>query len=264
MAESSSAVKPPRFRFEDLPAELKLIIIKAALPEQRIFHVSSRWKDKYKPKETGADTYGFTFYYRHPPPALLSVCPAMRAAALQCGVFLDSLRGARGAFFVPAIDMLYLDERHAERLLQRWHGGSPDADAGRRPAIRHIGIECRNRHPDEWGWDLLEQSSLERRPSVLWAEMLATMCMRMPVLQSVTYTLPREELFGDTLHLRLHGFTYVRPKLRGPGGWRRVSERRRTARLRTRGPRRNWCRCRREWRCPVNYFRTWSGDRSRV
>ncbi|KAM3499756.1 hypothetical protein MY10362_007018 [Beauveria mimosiformis] len=185
MAESSSAVKPPRFRFEDLPAELKLIIIKAALPEQRIFHVSSRWKDKYKPKETGADTYGFTFYYRHPPPALLSVCPAMRAAALQCGVFLDSLRGARGAFFVPAIDMLYLDERHAERLLQRWHGGSPDADAGRRPAIRHIGIECRNRHPDEWGWDLLEQSSLERRPSVLWAEMLATMCMRMPVLQSI-------------------------------------------------------------------------------
>ncbi|OAA50930.1 hypothetical protein BBO_00877 [Beauveria brongniartii RCEF 3172] len=180
MAESSSALEPPRFRFENLPAELKLIIIKAALPEQRIFHVSGRWTDKYEPKETDADTYGFTFYYRHPPPALLSVCPAMRAAVLQCGVFLDSLRGARGAFFVPTIDMLYFDERYAERHLRRWHGGSTDADAARWAAIRHIGIECRNWNPDK-GWDLLKQPSLFWGPFVSWAQMLATMCMQRAV-----------------------------------------------------------------------------------
>ncbi|KAM3452261.1 hypothetical protein MY3296_004699 [Beauveria thailandica] len=132
-----------KFRFEHLPAELKLIIIKAALPEQRIFHVSGRWTDEYEPKKTGADTYGFTFYYRHPPLTLLSVCPAMRAAVLQCGVFRDSLRGARGAFFVPAIDMLYLDERHARCYIGRWHGGSTDADAARWAAIRHVGILVR-------------------------------------------------------------------------------------------------------------------------
>ncbi|KAM3559878.1 hypothetical protein MY1884_003214 [Beauveria asiatica] len=247
-----------KFRFEHLPAELKLIIIKAALPEQRIFHVSGRWMDEYEPKKTGADTYGFTFYYRHPPLTLLSVCPAMRAAVLQCGVFLDSLRGARGAFFVPTIDMLYLDERHARCYIGRWHGGSTDADATRWAAIRHVGIWCEDLYP-ACSWDLIEKVVPFIEPSVKWGPVLATMCIRMPVLQSITFMVPMDVWTTDKLP-RLDGLTYVLPKSRDPGGWRRILGRRytmewsHTEEQRPRSPRRNWCRCRRTWMCPVTYF----------
>ncbi|KAM3482760.1 hypothetical protein MY8738_003788 [Beauveria namnaoensis] len=258
MAESSSQVEPARFRFNDLPAELKLIIIKAALPEQRIFHVSGRWTDESEPKETGADTHGFTFYYRHPPPVLLSVCPAMRATVLQCGVFLDSLRGARGAFFIPAVDMLYLDEYHAPRYIRQWYGGSPNADAARWAAIRHVGIWCEYLH-SEYAGNLLEQNAPYIEPFVEWGPVLAMMRNRMPVLHSVTFMVPMHVWTTDKLP-RLDGTTYVLPRSWDRDGWRRIFGRRHTRewpvtkKQRRRGPRRNWCRCRRKWMCPVTYF----------
>ncbi|KAM3444322.1 hypothetical protein MY4824_000211 [Beauveria thailandica] len=134
-----------KFRFEDLPAELKLIIIKAALPEQRIFHVSGRWTDEYEPKKTGV----------------------IRTAS-------------------------------------------------------HFTIDTRRSH-------------------------------------SVTFMVPMHAWATDKLP-RLDGLTYVLPKSRDPGGWRRILGRRytmewsHTEEQRPRSPRRNWCRCRRTWMCPVTYF----------
>ncbi|KAM0668186.1 hypothetical protein ACQRIU_001748 [Beauveria bassiana] len=196
MAESSSQVEPARFRFNDLPAELKLIIIKAALPEQRIFHVSGRWTDESEPKETGADT--------------------------------------------------------------QWYGGSPDADAARWAAIRHVGVWCEYLH-SEYAGNLLEQNAPFIEPFVEWGPVLAMMRNRMPVLHSVTFMVPMHVWTTDKLP-RLDGTTYVLPRSWDRDGWRRIFGRRHTRewpvtkKQRRRGPRRNWCRCRRKWMCPVTYF----------
>ncbi|OAA56837.1 hypothetical protein ISF_07353 [Cordyceps fumosorosea ARSEF 2679] len=114
------------FPFDRLPPEIQLLVLEAALPSQRIFHVSG------ERRHGGGGS--FTFHVRHAPPAVLSVCRAARTTVLRRGLFLD---GAHGAFFLPAVDMLYLDRSH-RRHLQR-----PAADDAWAAVVQHVGVEWR-------------------------------------------------------------------------------------------------------------------------
>ncbi|OAQ97515.1 hypothetical protein LLEC1_00829 [Akanthomyces lecanii] len=114
MAESVPNVGAS-FPFDRLLPEIQLLVLEAALPQQRVFHVSDATKN------------GFSFYIRHPPPALLSACHGTRAAILRSGVFLD---GGQGAFFLPAVDLLYFDRSH-QRHVRAADGEAPGrADLG--------------------------------------------------------------------------------------------------------------------------------------
>ncbi|KAJ4154801.1 hypothetical protein LMH87_000077 [Akanthomyces muscarius] len=154
------------FPFDRLLPEIQLLVLEAALPSQRIFHVSDATKSS------------FTFYIRHPPPAVLSVCHMLRTAILRHGAFLD---GAHGAFFLPAIDMLYFDRSH-RRHFHRLQASSSAND--RWATIQHVGLE----------WRALFARTPRLRPGEdfgsVWRAALAPLRVRMPALQSVTYVLP--------------------------------------------------------------------------
>lgn len=154
------------FPFDRLLPEIQLLVLEAALPPQRIFHVSDATKSS------------FTFYIRHPPPAVLSVCHGARTAVLRHGVFLD---GAHGAFFLPAVDMLYFDRSH-RRHFHRMQTISSENDHW--AAIQHVGLE----------WRALFARTPRLRPGEdfggVWRAALAPLRVRMPALQSVTYVLP--------------------------------------------------------------------------
>ncbi|KAJ6782778.1 hypothetical protein PWT90_04135 [Aphanocladium album] len=212
MSELQSKTTPElsSFPFDRLLPEIQLLVLEAALPDQRIFHVSGHYH--YKPsasdtqhpddhRNTTTRSSKFTFHIRHAPPAVLSVCRAARAACLRHGLFLD---GAHGAFFQPAVDMLYLDRndrphfrqnpQHHHSILNGSSGGgsssSTPIDQSAWRAIRHIGLEWRaffGRTPRVSPEGTTATTDLGKA----WREALAPLRLRMPHLRSLTYVLPK-------------------------------------------------------------------------
>lgn len=185
----------PSFPFHRLLPELQILVLEAALPDQRVFHVAGQYH--YISNDRDENGTGrlrlsekFSFHVRHPPPAVLSVCRAARYAVLRLGLFLD---GAHGAFFVPAVDMLYFDRN------ERSHIGLP-------PPVKHPDVAMGGTRIDQSAWDAIQHVGLEwraffsRTPRAVpgrtdmggaWREAVAPLRMRMPNMRSLTYVLPR-------------------------------------------------------------------------
>ncbi len=188
--------KDPRPASHRVPVELVFFIIETAV-EQRVFHVEKTYiytpdhQAAAEPNNNVVSSSCFKFHIKHPRPLVLSVFGLLRRRALRRGMFLD---GARGAFFLPDVDMLYLDYnyRWGQHQLQL----APLINDSRWAAIQHVGLE----------WCALFKNTprYTRRGDFesSWRAALAPLRARMPALQTVTCVLPKVRRPGGQVYGR--------------------------------------------------------------